>query len=157
MSQHDTTVGGVGVVHVGDMCITITPLAQKDERVLMKKLRKAAERAAVADNPVERPAVKKLLAGLQSVPVAYLESIRELTRMAATSTLTDSQLWAFRESPEGVAIELYERGRAATPGLDAKALAACITEMNADEVFEEMVGIIAGASDPKETPSASPS
>lgn len=143
MSQQENTVGGVGVVDVAGVQVTIAPLSQKEERLLWRRLRKGAEQDQSSTSLFERPAVKRLLTSLQSVPAAYVESIRELTRLAAAADeVTETRLFAFRGSPAGVALELFERGRKATPGLDLAGLQALITDINADDVFEEMMAIV---------------
>ena len=151
MSQIETATGGVGVVHVGPLEITVRPLSTKDERSLWKRFRAAtlAKAKTEAASLFDGPNVARLLRSLAGVREAYLEAVRELTRLAAEKDrqiakgdVSDEEFFAFRVSPVGVAMELYERGKADTPGLNLEELKLVITETNVDEVAEEMVTII---------------
>lgn len=134
MSQ-EKTVGGVGVVRVATLEITVTPLTMTEERALRRQLIAAA--AAEATDYFTRCA--RLLAAMKAVPGAYLEAVREITRLTATGpALSDEQFFEYRESPAGVAKELFARGKKATPGLTPDALAAVITVVNVDDVLEQM-------------------
>ncbi|HEY1191307.1 MAG TPA: hypothetical protein VGE74_26975, partial [Gemmata sp.] len=92
----------------------------------------------------------KLLKAMQAVPAAYLEAVREITRLTATGpAVSEEQFFEFRQSPAGVALELFHRGRKATPGLTADGLASIITDANVDEVFEQLQAVLRGdAADP---------
>lgn len=141
MSQHDKLVGGVGVVRVGDLEITVTPLAMVEERALRRLLLDRA--AASATDYYTRCA--KLLAAMKSQPVAYVEAVREITRLTALGpAVSEAQFDEYRDSPAGVAAELFARGRKATPGLTADGLAAAVTAANADDVADQMRRAVEG-------------
>lgn len=136
-----TATGPVGVVRVGDMLVTLTPLTMIEERALRRGLVKAAE--ASVGNYFTRCA--KLLKAMEAAPGAYLEAVREITRLTATGpTVSDEHFFEFRNSPAGVALELFRRGLKATPGLTAEGLAAAITEANVDDVLAQMRDILEG-------------
>jgi hypothetical protein len=145
LTEQEKRVGGVGVVRVGNLEITVTPLKQWEERALSRQLRKAA-REECSDYFTR---CAGLLKAMQSQPAAYLEAVRELTRLSATGpTVSEDQFWEYRDSPAGVARELFARGKTATPGLDLAALSAVITEANVDEVLEQLRAAVEGG-DPK--------
>ena len=142
-------MGGCGVVRVGPLEVTVTPLTLSEERRLGRKLRRAA--AEQSADYFTRCA--KLLEAMRPQPAAYLEAVREITRLAATGpTVSDDLFFEFRESPAGAAIELYERGRKATPGLDLAALRAVVTDDNADEVLDQMRAAFEGGDPNAATP-----
>lgn len=149
MATADKTVGGVGVVRVGNLEITITPLTMVEERALRRQLRKAAEEEAT--DYFTRCAA--MLAAMKSQPAAYMEAVREITRLTATGLkVSDEQFFEFRDSPAGVARELFARGKKATPGLDADGLAAIITKANVDDVIDQMEKAVKGDDPNHSTP-----
>ena len=166
MSEIENATGGVGVVHVGDMLVTVAPLSTLDEKKLWKTFRAAAIKRAKEETSslFDGPNVKRLLQSMAAAsPQAYLESVRELTRIAADrdravakGEIGEDEVFGFRASPQGVAIELFERGKASTPGLVLESLKAVITDANLDDVGTELYALIE-AGRPKETRSASPS
>lgn len=136
MSQIDAMAGGTGVVRVGALEVTVTPLTIAEERALDRSLSRAAKDAA---DPFA--ACAKFLDSLKPHPAAYLEAVRELTRLAASPGPTPEQFFEFRQSPAGVARELFLRGRKATPGLTAEGLAAVVTMANVDDVLDQLRAI----------------
>lgn len=139
MTQSDSIVGGCGVVHVGTLVVTITPLTMIEERALRRQLRSAAEKEAT--DYFTR--CSRVLDAMRGQPAAYMEAVREITRIAATGPkLSDDQFFEFRTSPAGVARELFARGKRATPGLAADGLAAVITDANVDDVFAQMMAVV---------------
>ena len=133
MSQSVT--GPVGVVAVGDLRVTLTPLGIAGERALDRLLAKGAEGAAA--DPFTAPRVRRLLAAMREEPFAYAEAVREITRQTL-APVTAVQVAEYRESPAGVAAELYHRGRRATDGLTPEGLAAVVTEANVDDVLLQL-------------------
>lgn len=143
MNQQPVT-GPVGTVRVGELLVTVAPLTMTEERGVRRALLKAAE--AHAGDHFTRCA--KLLKAMQSVPAAYLEAVREITRLAATGpAVSDEQFFEFRQSPAGVALELFHRGHKATPGLAQAALAAVVTDANVDDVYEQLQAVLSGPND----------
>ena len=133
MNQQPAT-GPVGVVAVGDLKIALTPLGMAGERALDRLLAKGAEESA---DHFGKPRVRKLLAAMQGTPAAYAEAVREITRQAI-APVSASQVNQFRDSPAGVALELYHRGRKATDGLTLDGLAAVVTDANVDDVLAQL-------------------
>jgi hypothetical protein len=149
MSAADRIVGGTGVVRVGPLEVTVTPLTMNEERALRRQLRAAAE--AAATDHFTRCA--KLLAAMRSQPAAYAEAVREIVRLTATGpAVSDEQFFEYRNSPAGVARELFARGKRATPGLDADGLAAVITDANVDDVIEQLTAVIEAGDPNPSTP-----
>lgn len=131
----ENLVGGTGVVQVGELLITVTPLSQGEEVALRRRIRKAAEVAS--SDYFTRCA--RLLKAMEKQPGAYLEAVREITRLTATGpTVSDDQVYEFRESVAGVAMELFTRGSKATSGLTLEGLQSCITDANVDDVLEQL-------------------
>ena len=148
MSQPVT--GPVGVVAVGDLKITVTPLGMAGERALDRLLAKGAEESA-ADH-FSKPRMKKLLGAMQGTP-AYSEAVREITRQTI-GPVSAAQIGEYRDSPAGVALELFHRGRKATEGLTLAGLVAVITEANVDDVLMQLDALWAAARPNPATPSA---
>lgn len=142
MAEPTPASGAVGSVRIeGGLLIVVTPLTMTEERALRRLLIKAAEEHT--GDYFTRCA--KLLKAMQAVPGAYLEAIREITRLTATGpAVSDEHFFEFRNSPTGVALELFYRGRKATPGLDQAALAAIITDVNVDDVGEQLRAVLSG-------------
>lgn len=150
MSTAESAHGGVGIVRVGDLEITVTPLTIVEERALARVLRDEAE--AAAGDYFTRCA--RLHAAMKKVDrEAYLESVREITRIVATgATVSEQQLWEYRAGPAGLARELYHRGRKATPGLTLDGLRAVVTAENLDEVGAQLVAVLESADPNAPTP-----
>lgn len=141
--------GPVGAVRAGELLITITPLDMTGERALRRLLARAA--AEAAGDYFTRCA--KLLHAMRAVPGAYLEAVREITRLTATGpAVSDEQLFEFRQSPAGAALELFHRGRRATQGLTHEGLAAVITDANVDAVLGQLEAVLAGPDPNSPTP-----
>jgi hypothetical protein len=131
MSQPESSVGAVGLVRVGDLEVTVAPLPQAEEIALDRELRRAAE-AHYGDHYTR---CKPVLDAMKESPADRLEAVREIVRLAAAKApLSAAALHEYRISEHGLAIELYARGKRATPGLDRKGLAAVVTAANADAV-----------------------
>lgn len=146
MSEQST--GAVGMIRIDALEITITPLKQSEERALRRRLLKEA--AEAAGDYFTRCA--KLLAAMRSQPGAYLKAIETITTLTATGpTVSEDQLYEYRESPAGVALELYVRGKKATPGLELAGLRAIVTDANVDELIESLREVLEGAA-PKNSP-----
>ena len=139
MGPAEAAAGGVGVVRVGDLLVTVTPLTLVEERALARLLRAEAEKHS-ADYFTR---CAKLLQAMKAQPAAYLEAVREIVRLTATGpAVSDEQFVEFRASPAGLAHELYARGKKATPGLTREGLAAVVTDANCDDVGGQMVAVI---------------
>jgi hypothetical protein len=147
MSQAEDTVGAVGEIRIDTLVITITPLSQAEELSLDRALRRGAE-AAAGDHYTR---CKPLLEAMRESPGDRLEAIREITRLTATrAPLSPAAFFEFRTSKDGLPIEIYARGKKATPGLDQKSLAAIITEENADRIAAALLDLLEGG-DPNAT------
>lgn len=144
MSTAQAPVGVTGIVRIGTLEITVTPMSKVEERSLRRQLRAAAE--ATATDYFTRCA--RLLDAMKAQPAAYTEAVREITRLTATGPkVSEEQLLEYRVSPAGVARELFVRGRTATPGLTAEGLAAIITEANVEDVAGQMWDIVSGGTE----------
>lgn len=143
MSQDRKLVGGVGEVAVGPLVVTVTPLSQGDELRLRRQLRAAAERAAGDGWSRCKPILDAMTAagahGDRALAVAEL--VRSAKRL---EPLSEEAVFEFRAGPEGCALELFARGKAATPGLTLDGLRAAVTEANAPDVFAALLDAIAG-------------
>jgi hypothetical protein len=154
MSEHAKLVGGVGVVLVGALEITVTPLSAKEEKILDRQLAKAAE--ALSEDPYT--AARKTLKAAESNPADRLVLLQEIAAAATRKQfLTVGEFNEYRMSSAGVALELFTRGKKATPGLVQKELAALVTEFNAEDIYDEMKTIITskgeeGGDEKKATP-----
>lgn len=145
MSQHDTLVGGVGTVRVGDLEITITPLSQAEETLLDRRLMKAGADLA-GDNYTRCAGVLK---AAEANPADRLEMVKEIARVTigqgdkeGKAPLSGSAFFEFRFGPDGLPIELLARGKRATPGLTLEGLRAVVTAANADEVAGQLIRVI---------------
>lgn len=141
--QDRKLVGGVGEVAVGSLSISITPLSQGDELRLRRQLRAAAESLAgdgwTRCKPILEAMTKSGAHGDRAIAVAEL--VRSAKRV---EPLSEEAVFDFRTSAEGVALELFARGKAATPGLSLDGLRSVITEANAPDVFAALLDIIDG-------------
>jgi hypothetical protein len=141
--QDRTTVGGVGEVAVGPLLVTVTPLSQGDELRLSRQLRAEAERLA-GDGWTRCRAMLEAMteAGAHA---DRMHAVAELVRSAKRKEpLSDEAVFDYRSSAAGVALELFARGKAATPGLTLDGLRAAVTEANAPDVFAAMMEVIQG-------------
>jgi hypothetical protein len=146
-TQEQMLVGGVGVVRVGDLEVTVAPLPLSAESVLDRRLRRGAQER----HGDYYTRCRAMLDAMADYPGDRLEAVREITRMTASgAAVSAAAVVDFRLSPEGVALELYARGRGATPGLTLEGLKAIITEANVDEVAGQLHAAIE-AGDPKPT------
>lgn len=137
-------MSSVGIVRVGTLEITVTPLTKTEERGLRRQLRAAAE--ATATDYFTRCA--RLLDAMKAQPAAHTEAVREIVRLTALGPkVSEEQLLEYRVSPAGVAQELFTRGKVATPGLDLAGLAAVVTEANVEDVAAQMWDIVSGGTE----------
>lgn len=144
MSQSESTVGAVGMIRVAGLEITVTPLSQSEEMALDRALRKAAQEAAGDHFTRCKPLLDAMTAA--QAHGDRLEAVREIVRMAGrVEPLSSTALWDYQNSAPGVALELYHRGRKATPGLTLAGLQAVVTEVNADEVSAALRELLRGA------------
>ena len=149
MTQEQKLVGGTGVVTVGELEITITPLSQSEESMLLRKLRIASAEHA-ADNYTR---CRGILEAAKEFPADRAEMVREVARTTIAAgkdklPLDGAALFDFRFGPHFLPVELFTRGKKATPGLSLEGLKAVVTEVNADEVASALLEVIEG-SDPK--------
>lgn len=141
--QDRTTVGGVGEVAVGPLSVTVTPLSQGDELRLARQLRAEAERLAGDGWTRCRPMLDAMSAA--GAHADRMHAVAELVRSAKQKEpLSERAVFEFRSSAAGVVIELFARGKAATPGLTLDGLRAVVTEANAPDVFAAMMEVIQG-------------
>jgi hypothetical protein len=141
MSQSESSPGAVGLVRVAGLEITVTPLSQAEETALDRALRRGAE--AAAGDVYTR--CRAELKALESAPGDRLEFLRELARLAARKEpVSPVAFFDYRSSAAGVALELYHRGKRATPGLTLAGLEAVVTEVNADEVYAALQELLRG-------------
>lgn len=142
-------VGATGIVTIGNLQITVTPLTMTEERALRRVLLKSAEQAAT--DYYTRCA--RLLDAMRTNPLAYTAAINKIVELTATGPkVSDEQFYEFRTSPEGVRIELFHRGRKATQGLTLDGLSAIITEANVDDVIGQLDEIAESANPKAATP-----
>ena len=146
--SHDTkSVGAVGLIRVGDLEITVTPLSQIEELALDRQLRRGAE--AEAGDHYTR--CRAELDAMRDFPGDRLEFLREIARATLRKEpLSPAAVYEFRCSAAGVALELFARGRKATPGLALAGLRAVVTMENADQIAAALFELIEGG-DPKAT------
>lgn len=143
MSQSEKQVGAIGLVRVGSLEITITPLSQADEMAFDRELRAAAGKAAGDYFTRCKPELDAMAAA--GATGDRVEFLREIARMAGRKeSLSAVALWDFQNSAAGLPIELWWRGRKATPGLDRAGLAAVITDANADEIAAGLRELLKG-------------
>jgi hypothetical protein len=146
VGQDSQVVGAVGEIHVGELVVTAMPLSQAEEMALDRALRKGA--ALAAGDPYTR--ARAALDAAKDSPADRLEMLREIARAAANGVrVTPETVYDYRTSPAGVALELYHRGRKATPGLTLAGLEAVVTEANCDAVSASLFDLIAGGPDEK--------
>lgn len=137
MSQSQELAGATGLIRAAGLEITIAPLSHGEEIALDRALRRG-----VAD--VYTLAAPELNA-LKEHPADRVEFLRELARVAARrEPPSDAAVHDFRCSPKGVALELWFRGRARTPGLTLAALEAVVTEVNADALAAALRELLRG-------------
>jgi hypothetical protein len=141
MSQSEQAVGAVGLVRVGPLEITVTPLSQAEEMALDRALRRGAE--AAAGDLFTR--CKAELDALKESPADRAEFLRELARLAARKEpVSATAFFDYRCSAAGVALELFHRGKRGTPSLTLAGLEAVITEASADEVAVGLLELLRG-------------
>lgn len=132
MSQAEKLVGATGLIRVAGLEITIVPLTTAEELALDRELRKGAAAASADVYTRCRPE----LDALKEYPADRVEFLRELARIAARREgPSPTAIFEHQTSAAGVALELFSRGRKATPGLTLAAIEAVVTPVNAAEVF----------------------
>lgn len=150
MSQSEKTVGAVGLIRIDALEITITPIPQPEEMALDRALRKAAQEAA-GDHYTR---CKPLLDAMTTAGAHgdRIEAIREIVRMAGrVEPPSNAAVYDYRCSAAGVALELFARGKKATPGLSLASLEAIITPVNADMIAAKLFELLEGADSKNET------
>lgn len=148
MSQDAKLVGAVGLIRIGELEITITPLSQAHELALDRQLRKGTE-AALGDYYSR---CRAELDAMREYPGDRLELLREIARMAVRKEPPSAvAVFDYRCSPAGLALELFSRGKRATPGLTLANLEAIITDINADEIAAALHELIAGGPEDKKS------
>lgn len=134
------------IIRVGELEVVTAPLSQAEWAALRRQLRAEAEKAG---DYFTRSA--KTLAAMKRLdPDAYRLAVQRIAELAASGpAVSDEQVYEYRESPSGVALELFVRGRKATTGLTRAALEAVITTENVDDILDQLSRVEGG--DPKAT------
>lgn len=149
--------GGVGVVVLScmdeqhkpyDLKLTIQPMSLAAERVLHADLRTMAvqeRRKLIRESLGEFGGIKKPTWADEVV-------VRELSGKLV-ETVTFADVMAQRFTPDGIAMELFHRCRAAHPKVTLKELESAVTVMNAGEIREQLDAILqSGQTDKKSGP-----
>jgi hypothetical protein len=136
--------GGVGVVVVATLEISIGPLSMTEEKLLNRRLQIAA--TAALEDPYTN--AKKTLKAAEDNPLHLRILLAEIATIATRKPFLSVQDFDdYRQSPAGVAAELFARGKRLTPGLKETELATIVTAFNAEDVHESMMAIIADKGD----------
>lgn len=149
------TIGGV--VSVAGRDFLVRKLTVDGELAFLVALRGLADRQVGPGGLFERmaPQIKYLTDTKQYAVLDRV--ITRLTELQAApgGAVTDEQVFATRQTPAGVALELYHRTRLTCPEVSLREFEAVVTEANALEVFQR---IDAAITDQKKAgaPSGSP-
>jgi len=139
----NTAGGGYGAVRIpgagGTVYeVIVAPLDFPQEVGAEMHMRAEAAREYLGAGMVER--MRPVLDALP--PDLKVEAVREMVRIQASGAVEEATMRQFRVSPTGLAIDLWHRGKAHTPGLTLEKLRAIITEANAPEVAAQLHEII---------------
>jgi hypothetical protein len=143
-----------GVVKVGPLEFVAEELSIEGEAGILAHLRKRAKESLGPGSfwANALPALDWLREKNRPVEAAALTA--ETARLVATNApVTDDQLWDYRETPDGVADELFLRTRRTHPNATRAEMRAGINEANALEVRLQMVEAVNAKKAP--TPSGS--
>jgi len=139
----NTAGGGFGAVRIpgagGSVYeVIVAPLDFPQEVGAEMHMRSEAKREYLGAGLVER-----MRPVLDALPLELkVEAVREMVRLQAFGVVDEAAMKQFRISPSGLAIDLWHRGKAHTPGLTLEKLRAIITEANAPEVAAQLHEII---------------
>lgn len=143
-----------GPVAIGDVTFTAEELSIEGEVGILNRLRRLAKDALGPGGFYKNalPVAKWLREQGEGAEAAAL--LAETARLVATGgPLDEAAVWEFRQTPAGVAAELYMRTRKAHPDTREDELRAVINDANVVEVRLQLLEALA---DPKApTPSGS--
>jgi hypothetical protein len=128
-------VGASGDVVIGPLTLVVQELPVAGEVALLKRLRLLAKAALGPGSfyAAAQPTLKWLAdQGLHADRAAVLESVARL--IATKAAVSDDAADEFRQTPDGVAEELYFRTRRTHPEATLAELRAVVNEANAVEV-----------------------
>jgi len=154
----DSPSGPTGIVLIeGDgatLEITITPLTQGEERALFRANEAAAKK--LLNDPYTN-AAKALTAAKAHDREAWLELLERIAAIASKPIrLSQGEYNDYLGTPDGVARDLFARGRRATPELKFEELRTAITLQNVDNIIDQINEILTpkakGATEPPTQP-----
>lgn len=127
----------IGTVEVAGKLFTVSELKLGSELKLILLLREMYERQ-------KGSAYKRLQPMLDEMtPADRAEAIANLTRAKVNNDLPGAEAEQLaRMTPEGVALELWMRARKHHPGLTQEEVRAIITDVNCQDVHDEMRAVI---------------
>jgi hypothetical protein len=142
-----------GPVTIGPLTLTVEELSIEGELGLLNHLRKRAKEAMGPGSFYANslPVAEWLRANGKGAEAAAL--LADTGRLVATGAAPDdAAVWAYQESPDGVADELFWRSRKTHPEARREEIRAVVNDANAVEVRVQMAEALGAKKVP--TPSA---
>lgn len=156
MNQPAPTATPGGVVTVAGHQFLARKLATDGELGLLAALRAGAEQAVGRGGLFERFAGRlAYLADTKQFAVLNRVVDRLTDLEADGAAVTPEQVYAFRQTPAGAALELFHRTRLTHPAVTQQELAAIVTDANALHVSQQIDEAVTDAGKAP-APSASP-
>ena len=138
-------VGAGGPVAVGPVAFHVLPLTVREEAGLLARLRRRAKEAMGPGSYYTnaQPTLAWLAANGLHADRAVL--LAEVARLVATAApVSDDAAYDYRQTPDGVAEELFVRTRQTHPAATLEELKAVVTDFNAADVFHQMLAAVSG-------------
>lgn len=133
---------GYGVVVVEGFEIAIAPITQAEERSLNRQLEAAALKQI--KDPYTNAAAT-LAAAKKHDREAWLELLERIALIASKPPrLSQGEFLEYLAGPDGVARDLFSRGKKATPKLDLEHLRTIITAANVDDIATQLADVLQG-------------
>lgn len=145
----------VGILELGGHAFRIAKLVVEREAELWRHLELEARKARGPGGLFSRMAPKLKWLRENGMGAEWTEAVQVITNLEAGNfKASEDEIFDFRRTPAGVAIEMWHRCRDAHPGTTLDEIRAVLTEVNAPDVYRRVQEIVRG-DDPKATPSAS--
>ena len=139
MTAPDPAATTGGTVTVAGHPLLVRKLTTDGELGLQAALRAGAEKAVGRGGLFERFRPRLDYLGETKQFHVLDRVVRELTLLEADgAAVTWEQVYAYRQTPAGAALELYHRTRLTHPGVSQQEIAALVTDANALHVSQQI-------------------
>lgn len=144
MTANEALMTPGGTVRIGDRALTVLKLPARAEYGLGVAMAAACKESFGPGGYFQRAA--KALAWLreQKMQAEWSVAVRSITEMEGLGSMPDAAaVEEFRQSPKGVALELFHRTRQTHPEVTLSELESVVTAANAPEVYQQIQQAVA--------------